>query len=139
MPKAKTTSTTRRRAPAVAPIATPAKAAAAPPKDALARMLWSGSELDEMWKRRDPTNKAMCAVTGAAERLEGLSKICWGLALAEIAKGGHDAKDGSASPHSFLARTLTDLSQGLREAHRLYWNDAQAEDNPKPRTGRTAA
>ena len=57
MPKAIETPTTHRSAPAAAPIALPAKVAAAPPDDALARMLWSGSELDEVWERRDPTNK----------------------------------------------------------------------------------
>ena len=139
MPKATRPSTTRRRAPNAATIAPPAKAAAAPPKDALVRMLWMASETDEVWQRRTPTNKAMCAVTGAAERLGGLSKICWDLCFAEIAKGSCRAEGGSASPHSFLAVTLADISRGLKDAHRLYWDDANAEDDPKPRIGRTAA
>jgi hypothetical protein len=76
MPKATRTSTTRRPAPAAAPVAPAAKAVATLPDDALARMPWSGSELDEVWSRRDPTNKAVCALKGASERLGGLSTIC---------------------------------------------------------------
>jgi hypothetical protein len=87
MPKATRSSTTRRRAPAVESITSPTKAAAAPPNDALVRMLWSGSETDEAWKPRDPTNKAMCAINGAAERLSGLAEICWDPAFAEMAMG----------------------------------------------------
>jgi hypothetical protein len=103
-------------------------------------MLWSGSELDEVWKRRDPTNKAVCVLTGAADRLGGLSTICWGLAFAEIAKGGSRAEDGPTSIYSFLARTLADLSRGLSQAHRLYWDDVNAKENAEPRrTRRTAA
>jgi len=140
MPKATRTHTTRRRAPSVAPIALPAKAAAAPPNDALVRMLWSGSELDEAWALRDPTNKAVCVLTGAAERLGGLSSICWGLAFAEIAKGASRAEHGPTSIYSFLARTLADLSRGLSQAHRLYWDDVNAKENAASRrTRRTAA
>jgi hypothetical protein len=113
------------RPPVQAPAAKPA---AAPPSDTLARMLWSTSETDEVWKPRDPTNKAMCAVTGAAERLGGLSDVCWGLCFAEMAKGVRRPEDGSSSSYSFLARTLADLSRGLKEAHRLYWNEMRAQD-----------
>jgi hypothetical protein len=139
MAKATHTHTTPTPAPDVVPIAPPAKPAAAPPGDALTRMLWSGSEMDEVWNGRDPTNKAMCAVSGAAERLGGLSSICWELSWAEISKGGRKPQDGPTSAYTFLARTLGDMSRGLKEAHRLYWDEMQAEDNPKPRTRRTAA
>ena len=97
------------------------------------------SETDEAWKLRDPTNKAMCAVTGAAERLGGLSTICWGLCFAEMSKGGLKPQDGATSTYSFLARTLADMSRGLKQAHRLYWDDANAKDAAEPRTRRTAA
>lgn len=139
MPKAIETPTTHRSAPAAAPIALPAKVAAAPPDDALARMLWSGSELDEVWERRDPTNKAVCVLTGAAERLGGLSRICWDLEFAEIAKGGSRAEDGPTSIYSFLALTLADLSRGLSQAHRLYWDDVNAKDDAKARRTRSAS
>jgi hypothetical protein len=133
---ARGTKTPRNTRPAVQ--APPAKPAAAPPDDALARMLWLASETDEGWRRRDPTNKAMCAVTGAAERLGGLSNVCWDLCFAEMAKGGRNAKDGTTSPYSFLAQTLADISRGLKQAHRLYWNEMQAEDEAALRTGRAA-
>jgi hypothetical protein len=123
----------------VAPIALPTKAAAAPPNDALARMLWSGSELDEAWAQRDPTNKAVCVLTGAAERLGGLSMICWDLEFAQIAKGASRAEDGPTSIYSFLARTLADLSRGLSQAHRLYWDDVNAKENAAARRSRRTA
>ena len=115
-----------------------AKVVAAPPNDALVRMLWMASETNEAWRLRSPTNKAMCAVTGAAERLGGLSKICWDLCFAEMSKGGLRAQDGPTSVHSFLARTLADLSRGLNDAHRLYSHDVDAAGEAKPRTRRTA-
>jgi len=50
----------------------------------------------------------MCAVTGAAERLGGLSTICYDLSFAEMAKGGLKPQDGPTSIYSFLARTLAE-------------------------------
>ncbi len=133
MPKATHTDTT--------PTPAPDARAVTPHTDALVRLLWMASETDEQWNRRDPTNKAMCAVTGAAERLGGLSEICYDLTFAEMAKGGRKPENGATSANYFLARTLADISRSLIAAHRLYSPQMAAEDADaiKPRTKRAVA
>jgi hypothetical protein len=51
-----------------------------------------------------------------------------------MAKGARRPQDGATSGYGFLARTLADMSRGLEQAHRLYWDDVNAKDDAKPRT-----
>jgi hypothetical protein len=89
----------------------------------MVRMLAPSFISTEDWNKRTPTNRAMMAVQGAAERLEGLRNICLEVSFAEMAKRGPNARDWPASPYSFLALTLGDLAGGLNAAHKLWWDD----------------
>jgi hypothetical protein len=87
---------------------------------------------DELWTGRDPTQKAMQAVLGAAERMGGLSNICFELCFAEMAKSQHQ-KNPLHSPWHFLATALKDLSKGLNGAHELYMDEMRIADEKAAR------
>jgi hypothetical protein len=107
--------------------ATRAPTCPAASQDAMVRMLAPSFISSEDWNSRTPTNRAMMAVQGAAERLEGLRNICFELSFAEIAKRGPNARDWPASPYSFLALTLGEYAKALSAAHQLWWDDYNVE------------
>ena len=79
----------------------------------------------------------MMAVSGAADRLEGLSSICWGLCLAEI-KLGANPDAGPRKTYSFLAQTLADMAKGLMGADKLYRVEMDKADAANLRRDRRA-
>jgi hypothetical protein len=96
-------------------------------QDAVLRMLAPSFISSEDWNSRTPTGKAMQAVRGTAERLEGLQNICFDLSVAEMAKRGPNANDAFASPYRFLAVTLGDHAKALSAAYKLWWDNVEAE------------
>jgi hypothetical protein len=87
------------------------------PSDPMMRMLAPSFITTEDWNTRTPTDRAIMAVEGAAERLEGLKNICWQIHFAEIAMG--DPNRGRGSPYRFLAVTLDDMAAGLSATYKL--------------------
>jgi hypothetical protein len=106
--------------------------AAPPPKpldETWLRLLAPSFGSEESWAHRDPVSKAMFAVSGAADRIGGLAEICWSLNLCDMQMGGKWAGEaGLRHPYGFIARTLTDVAKGLRDAGKLYMAEGERED-----------
>jgi hypothetical protein len=107
---------------------TRAPACTAASQDAMVRMLAPSFISSDDWSSRTRTNRAMMAVSGAAERLEGLQYICINLSFAEIAKRGPNANINELhSPFHFLSVTLGEYAKALNAAHQLWWDDYNVE------------
>ena len=103
------------------------------------RVLAPLSEHEGVWQCRDPINRAMFGVTGAADRIGGLAEICWTMSVAEMQMGGQWAGErGLRNPWGFVARTLSDVARGLREANKLYKAEMDREDGAALRESRRA-
>ena len=94
-----------------------------------ARVLAPLIETDAHYASRGPINQAMFAVSGAADRIGGLSEICYALNLSEMQMGGQWAGErGLRHPYGFFAKTLADIAMGLREAEKLYRREMDRQD-----------
>jgi hypothetical protein len=127
------------RTPTTAPAA-PAPAIPPPgPDGAWLRMLAPSFETDELWASRDPVSRIMFAVTGAADQIGGLAEICWSLNFSDMRQGGQwTGERGLRHPYGFIAKTLSDVARGLREAHKIYSAEANRLDEEPSRASRRA-
>ena len=121
------------------PDTTHAPADPPPPSETWLRVLAPLSESEAQWKQRDPVNRAMFAVSGAADRIGGLAEICWTLNLADIQAGGQwRGERGLRNPFGFIARILSDVAAGLREADKLYTLEMARQDEAAHHASRRA-
>ena len=118
---------------------TPAPADPPPSSETFLRVMASLSDYEGVWEGRDPINRAMFGVAGAADRIGGLAEICWTMNMADMQMGGQWAGErGLRNPWGFVARTLSDVARGLREADKLYKTEIDRQDEAALRAIRRA-
>jgi hypothetical protein len=118
------------------------KAADAPtaPDDTWLRFMAPIFETDQGWAARDPISKIIFAVSGAADQISGLAEICWSLNFADMRQGSQwTGERGLRHPYGFIAKTLSDVARGLREANKLYGLEMDRQDDARLKAGRRAA
>lgn len=75
------------------------------------------------WASRDLASKTVMVIRDAADRLEGMATVLFGMAMQQRMGGGHNAGE-----FVFLAKTTKDIARVMRSLDTLCRADMNAED-----------